>query len=142
MGGLLRFPRTFVVWAVLLLTLAPSLQGPVLARTLHSSRPIRVWTGLTSWYGEEFQGRETADGETFDMYSATAAHLSLPFGSIVRLVNPRSGRSELVRINDRGPYVEGREMDVSYEVARKLGIERRGVARLRMELVEVPPRRD
>jgi len=97
---------------------------------------------VASWYGEEFQGRETADGETFDMYSETAASLNLPFGSLVRLVNPKTGKSQIVRINDRGPYVEGREMDVSYEVARRLGIDTVGVSRLRMELIEVPTRRD
>ncbi len=76
------------------------------------------------------------------MYSATAASVSLPFGSLVRLVNPKTGKSQVVRINDRGPYVDGREMDVSYEVARRLGIDNIGVARLRMELIEVPTRRD
>ncbi len=76
------------------------------------------------------------------MYSATAASVSLPFGSIVRLVNPKTGKSQVVRINDRGPYVDGREMDVSYEVARRLGIDNVGVSRLRIELIEVPTRRD
>jgi rare lipoprotein A len=76
------------------------------------------------------------------MYSATAASVSLPFGSIVRLVNPKTGKSQVVRINDRGPYVDGREMDVSYEVARRLGIDNIGVSHLRMELIEVPTRRD
>ncbi len=97
---------------------------------------------MASWYGGKFQGRQTANGETFDMYSTTAASLSLPFGSLVRLVNPKTGKSQVVRINDRGPYVEGREMDVSYEVARRLGIDNIGVSRLRMELIEVPTRRD
>jgi rare lipoprotein A len=97
---------------------------------------------VASWYGEEFQGRETANGETFNMYGTTAASLNLPFGSLVRLVNPKTGKSQIVRINDRGPYVEGREMDVSYEVARRLGIDSVGVSRLRMELIEVPTRRD
>jgi rare lipoprotein A len=72
------------------------------------------------------------------MYSATAASVNLPFGSLVRLVNPKTGKSQVVRINDRGPYVDGREMDVSYEVARRLGIDNMGVSRLRMELIEVP----
>jgi rare lipoprotein A len=76
------------------------------------------------------------------MYGATAASLDLPFGSLVRLVNPKTGKSQIVRINDRGPYVAGRELDVSYEVARRLGIDSVGVSRLRMELIEVPRRRD
>jgi len=75
------------------------------------------------------------------MYAYTAAHPTLPFGSLVRLVNPRTGRSQLVRINDRGPFVDDREIDVSYGVARRLGITEKGLARVRIELLEVPPRR-
>jgi len=142
MRRLLRLVRASVHWGLLLFALTQGLQGPAAARTVPPTHPIRVWTGVTSWYGEKFQGRETADGETFDMYSPTAASLNLPFGSLVRLVNPKTGKSQIVRINDRGPYVEGREMDVSYEVARRLGIDTAGVSRLRMELIEVPRRRD
>lgn len=75
------------------------------------------------------------------MFAYTAAHPTLPFGSLVRLVNPRTGRSQLVRINDRGPYVDDREIDVSYGVARRLGMIEKGLASLRIELLEVPPRR-
>jgi len=139
---LLKLIRNSVHWGILIFALTPALQGPAVAHPLAPIKPLRVWTGVASWYGEKFQGRETANGETFDMYSATAAHINLPFGSLVRLVNPQTGKSQLVRINDRGPYVEGREMDVSYEVARRLGIENKGVARLRMELIEVPTRRE
>jgi rare lipoprotein A len=145
MRRLLKLVRSSIHWGILLFALTPGLQGPVAARAMTpmpKKRPIRVWSGVASWYGEEFQGRETANGETFDMYGATAASLSLPFGSLVRLVNTRTGKSQIVRINDRGPYVEGREMDVSYEVARRLGIDSIGVSRLRMELIEVPTRRD
>lgn len=142
MRRLLKLVRGSIHWAVVLFALTPGLQGPVAAHPVPPIRPIRVWTGVASWYGEKFQGRETANGETFDMYSATAASVSLPFGSIVRLVNPKTGKSQVVRINDRGPYVDGREMDVSYEVARRLGIDNVGVSRLRMELIEVPTRRD
>jgi rare lipoprotein A len=74
------------------------------------------------------------------MYATTAAHPTLPLGSIVRVVNTRNHRSQVVRINDRGPYIEGRELDVSYEVARRLGFDQRGLARVRLELLEVPPR--
>ena len=74
------------------------------------------------------------------MYAATAAHPTLPLGSIVRVVNTRNHRSHIVRINDRGPYVEGRELDVSYEVAKKLGFDQRGTAKVRLELLEVPSR--
>ncbi len=75
------------------------------------------------------------------MFAYTAAHPTLPFGSLVRVVNPRTGRSQLVRINDRGPFVDDREIDVSYGVARRLGMTEKGLARVRIELLEVPPRR-
>ncbi len=103
--------------------------------------PISVWVGTASWYGPGFHGRPTANGEIYNMYAPTAAHLSLPLGSLVRLVNPKTGQSRLVRINDRGPYIEGREIDVSYEVARSLGFDKRGLARVRIELLKVPKRR-
>jgi rare lipoprotein A len=74
------------------------------------------------------------------MYAETAAHPTLPLGSIVRVVNTKNHRSQVVRINDRGPHVEGRELDVSYEVARRLGFDQRGVAKVRLELLEVPSR--
>ena len=74
------------------------------------------------------------------MYGETAAHPTLPLGSIVRVVNIRNHRSQVVRINDRGPYVEGRELDVSYQVAQELGFDQRGLAKVRLELLEVPSR--
>jgi hypothetical protein len=103
-------------------------------------KPLAVWECMTSWYGEDFDGQPTATGETYDMYAATAAHPTLPLGSIVRVVNTRNHRSEVVRINDRGPYIEGRELDVSYEVARRLGFDQRGLAKVRLELLKVPSR--
>jgi rare lipoprotein A len=103
-------------------------------------KPLATWECTTSWYGGDFDGQPTANGETYDMYAETAAHPTLPLGSIVRVVNTRNHRSQVVRINDRGPYVEGRELDVSYEVARRLGFDQRGVAKVRLELLEVPSR--
>ncbi len=100
--------------------------------------PLKVWVGNASWYGPGFHGRKTANGERFDSEAKTAAHPRLPFGSIVRVVNPRNGKFELVRINDRGPYQEGREIDVSYAVARKVGLIHPGVARVRLELMALP----
>jgi rare lipoprotein A len=101
-------------------------------------KPLAVWECTTSWYGEDFDGQPTANGEIYDMYAATAAHPTLPLGSIVRVVNTRNHRSQVVRINDRGPYVGGRELDVSYGVARRLGFDQRGLAKVRLELLEVP----
>lgn len=116
------------------------LSSPKVAKSNGQQQPLAVWQCLTSWYGEDFDGLPTATGETYDMYGQTAAHPTLPLGSIVRVVNPRNDRSEVVRINDRGPYIQGRELDVSYAVARKLGFDQRGLAKVRLELLEVPSR--
>lgn len=130
-------------------TMASSRQGNGLAsipahqgvsKSAAQPKPLAVWECVTSWYGEDFDGLPTATGETYDMYGVTAAHPTLPLGSIVRVVNTRNHRSEVVRINDRGPYIEGRELDVSYEVARRLGFDERGLAKVRLELLEVPSR--
>jgi len=91
--------------------------------------------GTASWYGEYFQGRDTASGEPYDMYGFTAAHPSLPLGTFVRVTNLRNGRAVVVRINDRGPVVEGRIIDVSYNTARVLGFETRGLQQVRLDLV-------
>jgi len=104
-------------------------------------KPIKTWVGNASWYGPDFDGKKTANGERFNAESLTAAHPSLPFGSWVRVVNPRNGKFEVVRINDRGPYQEGREIDVSYRVARKLGLIHSGVTQVRLELMQLPAKR-
>lgn len=80
----------------------------------------------------------TASGQPYDMFAATAAHAWLPLGSLVRLVNIRNGHSQLVRINDRGPFQSDREMDVSYLVASRLGLLGRGVGLVRIELLKEP----
>ncbi len=135
--------RIFVFWAairglLLILVIASAVEAPAVVLPLQPTKPLRVWAGISSWYGEQFHGRLTANGEMFDMYAPTAAHATLPLGSLIRLVNPKTGQSRVVRINDRGPLVEGREIDVSYEVARSLGFDSQGLAKLRIELLEVP----
>ncbi len=127
-----------VRWVLLMFLVAPALEAPLVAFPSEPIKPIRVWAGKASWYGPGFHGRLTANGEVFDMNALTAAHLTLPFGSLVRVVDSKTGRSQLVRINDRGPYVDDREIDVSYGVACRLGMEERGLARVRLELLEVP----
>lgn len=92
--------------------------------------------GRASWYGEAFQGRPTASGEPFDMYAHTAAHRNLPFGTRVRVTNLENGRSVVVRINDRGPWVEGRIIDLSYAAARELGMLEAGVVRVELRLLD------
>ena len=90
--------------------------------------PKAAATGRASWYGPGFAGRSTASGDRFDPKGLTAAHRHLPFGTPVRVTNLHNGRSVVVTINDRGPYVKGRVLDVSLGAARELGMLRRGVA--------------
>lgn len=97
-----------------------------------------VEMGLASWYGREHHGRRTASGERFDMEAFTAAHRSLPFGTWVRVTHLATGRSVAVRINDRGPWVAGRVIDLSRRAAEVLGILGDGVARVRVEVVRFP----
>ena len=118
--------------------IAPAMEAPLVAHLSEPPKPIKTWVGNASWYGPGFNGRKTANGEIFDSEALTAAHPHLPFGSLVRVVNPRSGKFELVRINDRGPYQEGREIDVSYRVARRIGLIHSGVNQVRLELLELP----
>ena len=89
--------------------------------------------GRVSWYGHWHQGKPTASGERFNMYQMTAAHRTLPLGTIVRVTNPANGKVVKVRINDRGPYVRGRVLDLSAAAAKALGISRQGTAKLRIE---------
>ncbi len=138
--------KLFMIWAatrwlLLMFLIAPGLEAPLVAHSSEPVKPLKVWMGLASWYGPRFEGRKTANGEIYDSEALTAAHPSLPFGSLVRIVDPRTGRHQLVRINDRGPYQNGREMDLSLASARKLGIDQRGVAWVQFELIEVPERR-
>jgi len=112
----------------------PTAVQPVSRRSIKpKNNPYEV--GTASWYGEFFQGKATASGEPFDMQALTAAHPTLPLGSFVRVTNLRNGRAVVVRINDRGPVVEGRIIDVSYNTARVLGFEGRGSQKVRLDLV-------
>ena len=91
--------------------------------------------GTASWYGREHHGRRTASGQPFDMYGLTAAHRTLPFGSRIRVTNVGNGRSVVLTINDRGPFIRGRFLDVSYRAARDLGFVRAGVTRVKVQTV-------
>lgn len=90
-------------------------------------------TGVASWYGPGFHGRLTANGERFNMHALTAAHTRLPLGTRVRVTHLGTGASLIVRINDRGPFVKDRVIDLSHEAARRLGVIRKGSARVRLE---------
>ena len=96
-------------------------------------------TGLASWYGWQFHGRPTASGEPYDMFALTAAHPTLPFDTLVRVSLMGGGGSIEVRINDRGPFVADRIIDLSLGAARELGMLRSGVARVRLQVLHMPP---
>ena len=97
--------------------------------------------GLASWYGRKFHGQPTASGEVYDMFAMTAAHPTLPIPSYVRIANPANGRSVVVRINDRGPFHNGRIVDLSYAAAWKLGV-LGGVARVEVQRITFSDIRD
>ena len=93
-----------------------------------------------SWYGPRFHGKFTANGEVYDQMALTAAHKSLSFGTLLKITNPKNGKSVIVRINDRGPYIEGRELDLSKGAAIELGILEKGVARVKVQEVALAER--
>lgn len=95
-------------------------------------------TGIASWYGPGFDGNYTANGEIYDMDGVSAAHKTLPFGTIVRVVEIDTGRSIVVRINDRGPFVDGRIIDLSKGAARNLGIVDKGITQVGLRIVRWP----
>jgi rare lipoprotein A len=89
--------------------------------------------GMASWYGRKFHGKKTSSGEIYDMNAMTAAHKTLPMGTMVKVTNKENGLETVVRINDRGPFVRGRIIDVSYAAAKRLGLVKSGTARVRIE---------
>lgn len=103
--------------------------------TAPSSAATQGTYGVASWYGGRYHGRQTASGEPFDMNALTAAHPSLPFGTRVRVTNLENSRSVVLRINDRGPFVKRRIIDVSRRAAEELGFIRQGVARVRVDII-------
>jgi len=95
-----------------------------------------VEVGKASWYGREFQGRRTANGERLDRRRMTAAHPTLPLDTVVKVTNLRNGKTIEVRVNDRGPYRKGRVIDLSAKAAEELGMKSRGVALVKIEVVD------
>jgi rare lipoprotein A len=118
-----RRPRGLLALAVLALTLP------------FGAARAGVQEGVVSWYGERFHNRPTASGELFDIADLTMAHPSLPFGTRVRVTNLRNGRSVVVRVNDRGPFVGTRIADLSQAAAASIGMLSRGLARARIEVL-------
>jgi rare lipoprotein A len=124
-----------------------TLAAPVSSSTPASLTPLQpkrkhysdALHGLASWYGSAFNGRLTASGEQFEMYAMTACHPTLPFGSLVRVVNRDNHRSVVVRITDRGYLEKGRIIDLSYGAARQLAMTEQGIARIDLQVISRGP---
>jgi rare lipoprotein A len=101
-------------------------------------KPIFEETGMSSWYGAPYHNRRGSNGEVYNMHAMTAAHRTLPLGSIVRVTNVKTGRAAVVRITDRGPFVEGRILDLSLAAAKAVDVFQPGVARVHLEVLQVP----
>ena len=101
-----------------------------------ASKHRRVMNGISSFYAEDFHGKLTANGEIYDMYGVTAAHKTLPLNTICRVTNKENGKSLILRINDRGPYIKGRILDCSYGAAKKLDFIQQGTTDVKIEVIE------
>ena len=101
-------------------------------------KPLWIQLGKASWYGAPYHNRTAANGEIYDMNAMTAAHLTLPLNSIVRVTNEKTGQSVIVRITDRGPFVEDRIIDLSMAAAKAVDVWRRGTARVKLEVLQTP----
>ena len=102
------------------------------------TKPIFVETGIASWYGAPYHNRAGSDGKLYNMNAMTAAHRTLPLGSIVRVTNIKTGHSAIVRITDRGPFIEGRIIDLSHAAANQIDVVRAGIAQVRVEVLKAP----
>lgn len=104
-----------------------------LAQTSRTEPPTGFQVGTASWYGAQYEGKPTASGEPFDMYALTAAHPTLPLGTLVRVTNLSNAKTVILRVNDRGPFLNGRIIDVSYHAARVLNFVKTGVQLVRLD---------
>jgi rare lipoprotein A len=102
------------------------------------AKPLSVETGRASWYGAPFHNRRTSNGEVYDMNAMTAAHRTLPLGTIVRVTNVKTGNSAVVRITDRGPFIQGRILDLSFAAAKKCDVWGPGIATVKVEVLQTP----
>ena len=128
-----RVPRLVVVMALLASLACGGKPAPT---TVPAYVPGKKYeeVGVASWYGKKYHGRKTASGETFKMNKLTAAHRTLPLGLTAKITNLDNGRTIKVRINDRGPFIDGRILDLSYGAAKKLGMVEAGLAQVRIEI--------
>lgn len=116
---------------------APPVEEPSKKQAKQSKKGKKghVETGIASWYGKKFHGRQTANGERYDMYGMTAAHKTLPFGTVVEVTNLTNGKKVEVRINDRGPFIRGRIIDLTYTAAKKIDMIGPGTAKVRVRVI-------
>jgi rare lipoprotein A len=117
----------------------PSTSSPNAEIQIYAPKPVSVEEGIASWYGGKWIGRLTANGEHYHANDFTAAHKKLPFNTRVRVIHPKTGKSIIVRINNRGPFVKGRIIDLSVEAAKKLGTYDIGLAKVRLEVLRPIP---
>lgn len=131
-SSLRRLMPVFVIAGVAATALPPGVSSVQATETVRVAQTV---SGPASWYGGKFHGRRTANGERFNKNELTAAHRSLPFGTRVRVTNQQNGRSVVVRINDRGPFVGNRVIDLSRAAAETVGMLRSGVAPVRLDIL-------
>jgi len=97
-----------------------------------------IFRGVSSWYGPDFHGKLTASGEVYNMYEYTAANKIMPFGTIIKVINLNNHKSVIVKINDRGPFMKGRILDLSYSAGKKIGLNKTGIAPVKIIVLKVP----
>jgi rare lipoprotein A len=130
------------VKSLILLTAVLAMAVPATAQSATRITPggaraeARLNHGVASYYAASLHGRRTASGERYNRHELTAAHRTLPFGTLLRVTDQRTGRAVLVRVNDRGPFIRGRVLDLSNAAAQQLGMHRRGTARITYEVVD------
>ncbi len=128
------FRKLFAAGMLAILAMTPLITSAKVA-------PGDTHVGIASYYADKFHGRKTANGERFDQSALTAAHKTLPLGTKVRVTSTKTGKSVVVRINDRGPFIKGRVIDLSRRAAKELGIIKRGLAKVRVEVISRPNRK-
>ena len=116
----------------------PTSQSEMVIDSLHTQEPPGAPPGETmvaTYYSKRFHGRKTASGETYDHYALTCAHKNLPFQTLLKVTNPKTGQSVTVRVNDRGPFTRGRDLDLSYAAAKEVGLLQAGVAPVEVKII-------
>ena len=119
-----------------------SAPSPTLPQIPADAKPLFSETGIASWYGAPYHNRRGSNGEIYDMHAMTAAHRTLPLGTIVRVTDLKTESSAIVRITDRGPFIEGRIIDLSQAAAKQIGMIQRGTAEVRVDVLQTPSSAD